>query len=94
MPLLLAFAAALVTTMLSGAMAFFVFKHFASKKAAGIGAFWLTVGVAAGRYSYSGPFNDEAALAFSALLGAGLALFLLWGWLLRKRADSATSTEF
>ena len=92
--MLLAFAAALVTTMLAGAIAYFVFKHFASKKAASIGAFWLMVGAAAVRYSYSGPLNDEAALAFSALLGAGLAVFLLWRWLLRKPADSATDRDF
>jgi hypothetical protein len=51
MPMLVAFVAALATTVLAGAIAFFIFKQFATDKAARIAAFWLTLGAAGGRYS-------------------------------------------
>jgi hypothetical protein len=93
MTLLLTFAVALVGTLLAGAMAYFIFKHFASVRAAGIAAFWLTVGSTGGRYSYSGPANEEAVLAFGGILGAALAFFVLWRWLLKRPAGQVTNAD-
>jgi hypothetical protein len=87
--MLVAFVAALATTVLAGAIAFFIFKHFATDKAARIAAFWLTVGAAGGRYSYSGPINEQAAFAASALAGAFVALFGLRFWLLGQHGGKA-----
>ena len=93
MTMLFAFAIALVSTMLAGAIAYFVFKHFASNSAASIAAFWLTVGAAGVRYSYSGPPTEQTALAISAFLGAAVAIFLLWRWLLKRPAGEASGAD-
>lgn len=93
MTMLFAFAVALVSTMLVGIIAYFIFKHFAPKRAASIAAFWLTVGAAGGRYSYSGPLTGEAALAFSAFLGAVLAILILWRWLLKQPAGEVSGAD-
>lgn len=93
MTMLLAFAVALVSTTFAGVIANFIFKHFASNRAASIAAFWLTVGAAGGRYSYSGPLTEEAALAFSAILGAVLAILILWRWLLKRPAGEVSGAD-
>ena len=84
MYMLLAFAAAFMSTMLAGAIANFIFRHFASNRSASVAAFWLTVGAAGGRYPYSGRLTADAVLALSALSGAALAIIILWRWLLRR----------
>jgi hypothetical protein len=93
MTMLLAFAVALVGTMLSGAIAYFIFKHFASKRTASIAAFWLTVGAAGRSYSFSGPLTEDAAIAFSAFSGAALAILILWRWLLKRPVGEVSGAD-
>jgi hypothetical protein len=88
-----AFASALLTTLLTGGVAYYLFKQFSSLKAAGIAAFWLTFGTAGGRYSYSGPLTQDTVAALAALAGAALALILLWRWLLKRPAGEATNDD-
>jgi hypothetical protein len=84
-----AFASAFLTMLMQGGLWYYVFKHFASRKAAAIAAFWLTFGAAGGRYSHSGRLTHETAPALGAVVGAGLALILLWLWLLKRPAAEA-----
>jgi hypothetical protein len=93
MTMLLAFAVALLGTMLAGAIAYFIFKHFASNRAASVAAFWLTVGAAGTRYSYSGPLTEDTAIAFSAFFGAALAILILWRWLLKRPAGEVSGAD-
>jgi hypothetical protein len=93
MTMLLAFVVALLGTMLTGAIAYFIFKHFASDRAASIAAFWLAVGAAGMRYSYSGPLTEDTAIAFSAFFGAALAILILWRWLLKRAADEVGGAD-
>jgi hypothetical protein len=91
MIMLLSFIAALVTVLLGGGIAYYIAKHFASNRAARIGAFWLLVGATVGRYFYFGPLIREAAPAFSALAGAALAILLLWRLLLKPLGNDISS---
>jgi hypothetical protein len=84
-----AFASAFLTMLAQGGICYYVFKHFASRKAAALAAFWLTFGTAGGRYSHAGPLTSETAPALGAVVGAGLALVLLWLWLLKRQAADA-----
>jgi hypothetical protein len=93
MTMLLTFAAALVSTTLAGVIAYFIFKHFASNRAASIAAFWLTVGAAGRSYSFSGPLTEDAAIAFSAFLGAALAILILWRWLLKRPVGEVSGAD-
>lgn len=90
MAILADFAAVLVATLLTGGITYWIFKHFASTKVAAVAAFWLSLGRAGERYSFSGPLNAETAPALGALAGAVLALFLLWRWLLKRPTGAAT----
>lgn len=81
-----ALASAFLTMLVQGAACFWVFKHFASRRAASIAAFWLIFGIAGGRYSHSGRLTYETAPTLAAVVGAGLALVLLWLWLLKEPA--------
>ena len=75
----------LFITLVGALIAHWIFKHFATDKAARIAAFWLTVGGTAPRYSLAGPWSPELALALGKLAGTALALAILWWWLLRRR---------
>jgi hypothetical protein len=91
MNILLAFSAALLTTLIGGGIAYFLAKHFASKKAARLAAFWLTVGGAANRHSVR--LDEETAIEFSALAGGLVAIFLLWRFLLRPLSDTGSAEQ-
>lgn len=84
-----AFVSAFLTTLMQGGICFWVFKHFASRKVATIAAFWLIFGTAGGRYSHSGKLTYETAPTLAAVVGAGLAIILLWLWLLKGPAAEA-----
>lgn len=79
-----AFVSAFLTMLMQGAIGFWFFKHFASRKAAAIAAFWLVFGTAGGRCSHSGKLTYETAPTLAAVVGAGLALIFLWIWLLKE----------
>ena len=78
------FLMSLLITLIGGVITHWVFKHFASDKAARLAAFWLTLGGATTRYSFAGPLSPALILALGKFAGAALALVILWWWLLRR----------
>ena len=94
MSIAIPFVTAFLATLFVGAVAWLFAKFVTSDRMARLSAFCVAIGFALGRFSFAGKIDSQALPPIAAILGAAVALMILWMWLVKQRgADQLLADE-